>query len=601
VWSRNHGRVVSIVGRGPARAGAVAAIAVIVVWVCVVLAVPAASASAYPGALDPSFGHSGIASRTYPRRSASADFLLPSPTGTVVVGDAATTTSTDGEIIVTRVNPSGAFDPSYGSVTPSNGDSWAPIGAVIEPNGRLVVAANGTPGDHYPERIALFGFDSNGHLDPSFGTSGRMLLSEPGDAVNLFIGDDGDLHVAGGTAAADTSLTTGLLLATISQDGQELSAHTVPIVGGDADVSAATPIANGDVLFAGADPDPAAGTAHLFLTELSPDGAGDPGFGSDGTVATDIKNAQVDSLAVDSSGRILVAGAYLGDLGRSVDTPVNGLLVRFTPDGAIDPSFAGGGAPNTGAFEFGSITQRPDGSLLVIADGHLAHVSASGEPDLRFGDGGRAPIGRLSPDGPLAINGNDALVPGLLFPHHGYDNALALSQSSLTGSGIPSPVAKSTIQVAPQNGQIGIRVQLASRMQRLTAATDALLVPRTTDIGDGARYAPYAARVRSIIGRVRLIRVGGSAVVSSGTFSLRRVPRRVAALDFSSPGCGKHTVIQLNGPFTVTAGRHSASNTSHTARIRVSWPCRRSPTIHALNGHLAIKHFARQPKPGSWF
>jgi uncharacterized delta-60 repeat protein len=587
------------VGRGAATAGA--AIAVIVVWVCVVLAVAPASASAYPGALDSSFGHSGIASRTYPRRSASADFLLPSATGTLVVGETETTTSQDGEIIVTRVNPSGAFDPSYGSLTPSKGGSWAPIGAVIEPNGRLVVAANGTPGDHYPERIALFGFDPNGHLDPSFGTSGRMLLSEPGDAVNLFIGDDGDLHVAGGTAAADTSLTTGLLLATISQDGRELSAHTLPIVGGDADVGAATPMPNGDVLFAGADPDPAAGTAHLFLTELSPDGAGEPSFGSDGTVATHIKNAQVDSVAVDSSGRILVAGAYLGDLGRSVDTPVNGLLVRFTPDGVIDPSFAGGGAPNTGAFDFGSITQRPDGSLLVIADGDLAHLSASGEPDLRFGDGGRAPIGRLTPDGPLAINGSNALVPGLVFPHHGYDNALALSQSSLTGSRIPRAVAKSTIQVVPQNGQIGIRVQLASRVQPLTAATDALLVPRTTDIGDGARYAPYAAEVRASTGRVRLIGVGGSAGVSSGTFSLRRVPRRVAALDFSSPGCGTHTVIGLDGPFTVTAGRHSASNTSHTATIKISWPCRRSPTIHALSGHLVIEHFDRQPKPGSWF
>jgi uncharacterized delta-60 repeat protein len=590
-----------MVSPGAATRGAVAAIAAIVVWVCAASAVPVAGAAAYPGALDPSFGHSGIASRAYPHRSASADVLLPGATGTVIVGDTPTTTANDGDIIVTRIDPSGAFDPSYGSLTPSKGASWNPIGAVVEPNGRLVVAANGTPGDHYPERIALFGFDPNGHLDPSFGVSGTMLLAEPGDAVKLFIGNDGDLHVAGGTAAADTSLTTGLLSATVSQDGQELSAHTVAIAGGDADVSAATPMPNGDVLFAGADPDPAAGTPHLFLTELSADGAGDPSFGSDGTVTTHIGNAQVDALALDSSGRILVAGAYLGNLGRSVDTPINGLLVRFEPDGVIDPSFAGGGAPNTGAFEFSSVAQRPDGSLLVIADGDLAHLSTSGEPDLGFGDGGRAPIGRLRPDGPLAIHGNDALVPGLLLPAHGFDNALALSQSSLTGSGIPAPVAKSTIRVAPEHGRLSIRVQLASRVQPLTAATDALLVPRTTQIGDGAGYAPYAAQVRASTGRVRLIGVGGSATVSSGTFTLRSVPRRVAALDFSSPGCGKHTVIRVNGPFMVTAGRHSASNTSHSARIRISWPCGRAPSIDALSGRLAIEHLHGQPKPGSWF
>jgi hypothetical protein len=161
-----------MVSLGAAARGAVALVAAIVVS-----AVAASAATAaYPGALDPGFGQSGIVSRHYPGESASADFLLPGAGGTVVVGHTATTVSNDGEIIVARVTSSGAFDPSYGSLTPAMGASWGPVGAVIEPSGRLVVAADGTPGDSYPQRIALFGFDSDGQLDPTFGTDGRMLL-----------------------------------------------------------------------------------------------------------------------------------------------------------------------------------------------------------------------------------------------------------------------------------------------------------------------------------------------------------------------------------------------------------------------------------------
>jgi hypothetical protein len=564
-------------------------------------AVLASAASAYPGALDPTFGHAGVASQTYSGVSAQAQFLFPSATGTVIVGSTAETTSNDGTVIVTRVGPSGVFDSTYGSVTPSMGAGWFPGGAVIEPSGRLVVVATGTPGNSYPGRIELFGFDSNGHLDASFGTGGKLLLAEPGSAVRLFLGSDGKLHVAGASGASNSSLSIGLLYATVSQNGQELSAQMIPITGGDADIGAASPLPDGGVLFAGVNPDPGAGTPHTFLTELTAAGAPDPSFGTNGTVTPNIKDALLGDVEVDGSGRILLAGAYIGNLGQSTDTPVNGLLVRFAPNGAIDRSFAGGGAPNDGAYEFSSVTQLPDGSLLVLADGRPAHFSASGDPDLAFGTGGLASVGRLSRGGPPVVEGNDFLVPGLLFPAQGYDNALALSRSTLTGAGIAGPVARSAIEVGPKHGTVRIRVQLASRVQPLTAPADVLLVPRATPIGDGTDYAPYAAQVRASSGRVALTGAGGNATVSTGTFTLRAVAHRVATFDFTSPGCGKHTIVQLTGPFMVTAGTHSAINTTHAAKVEINWPCGGKPNIHKLSGELTIKRFKGQPKAGTWF
>jgi hypothetical protein len=138
----------------------------------------------------------------------------------------------------------------------------------------------------------------------------------------------------------------------------------------------------------------------------------------------------------------------------------------------------------------------------VSAYGGLAHLSASGQPDLRFGVSGRASIGPLSLTGPPLIDTSD--VPdsrGELFPAQGYDNALAVSQSSQAGSGIPNAVAKSTIQVTPASGRISVCVQLASHPQPLAAATVVPLVPRTTEIGDGTNYAHYAAQVRAPVRR----------------------------------------------------------------------------------------------------
>lgn len=564
---------------------------------CGVVSAPAAIA--YPGALDPAFGHRGVSSRAYAGRAASANVLVPTANGTVVVGSTAATTSGEGQLVVTRVDASGAFDLAYGSLTPSQ----TPAAALLEPSGRLVVAANGTPGDRYPTRITLLGFDADGRLDPSFGTGGTLELAQPGVAVALFLGTDGDLHVAGATVASESSLETGLLSATVSQDGRELGAHTRALKGADADVGAATPLPNGDTLFAGTD----SGSARLFLTALTPAGIPDSGFGAGGfgaggTAVPPIENAEVDAVTTDGRGRILLAGAYIGELGRSVGVPVHGLLARFAPNGTLDPSFAAGGAPNDGAFAFGAVTELADRSLLVLADGHPAHLDTSGQPELGFGYGGRAPIGGFGVDGAPLVDGEDVMLPGYVVPAHGYDNLMAVSRTTLTGSGIPAPVARSSIRVAPEHGTVRLRVQLASRFQSLTRATDALLVPRTVGIGDGSRYAPYAAEVRAVAGRVGLTASsGGRATVAGGTFSLRSAAGRVAVLDLSSPGCGKRTVVTLSGPFVVTVGRRKVVNTSRRARVRIGWRCAGAPAIHALAGRLTIGRFRGQPKSGSWY
>src|SRR5262249_35006898 len=84
-----------------------------------------------------------------------------------------------------------------------------------------------------------------------------------------------------------------------------------------------------------------AGTAggDFALIRYQPDGSLDPGFGQGGKVTTDIEGNDVaEGLALQPDGRILVAGYSRQIPGSFVAT-----LVRYRPDGSLDPSFGQGG------------------------------------------------------------------------------------------------------------------------------------------------------------------------------------------------------------------------------------------------------------------
>jgi uncharacterized delta-60 repeat protein len=77
------------------------------------------------------------------------------------------------------------------------------------------------------------------------------------------------------------------------------------------------------------------GDARFALARYKPDGSLDPSFGIGGEVTTKIGASYAGSVAIDSQGRIVVA-AY-------TDRSFRFRLIRFLPDGSLDPSFGGDG------------------------------------------------------------------------------------------------------------------------------------------------------------------------------------------------------------------------------------------------------------------
>ena len=121
----------------------------------------------------------------------------------------------------------------------------------------------------------------------------------------------------------------------------------------------------------------------------------DPSFGSGG-IASGARGSAA-AVAVLPDGRVLVAGTCCANLGdQATDLAVS----RYTPAGALDPSFGDGGlarAPVPGVERARGLAVQADGRILVagaaVDEGAtselaLARFSADGRPDTGFGAGG---------------------------------------------------------------------------------------------------------------------------------------------------------------------------------------------------------------------
>jgi len=139
------------------------------------------------------------------------------------------------------------------------------------------------------------------------------------------------------------------------------------------------------------------------LVRYKKDGSMDPTFGTGGIVTTaiDIFNDKALALAIQSDGKVIVAGySNYGTPGA----PLYGFaLVRYKKDGSPDPTFGTGGIVTTaiGAHYDDAalaLVIQPDGKLVAAGHSHngsqyeyaLARYNADGSLDPTFGGTGVA-------------------------------------------------------------------------------------------------------------------------------------------------------------------------------------------------------------------
>ena len=268
----------------------------------------------------------------------------------------------------------GSLDPSFGSrgvvKTAFGSDAFAHALA-IQRDGKLVAAGDGTKGLTTVFALARYGRD--GSLDRSFGVGGKVLTQiGAGDAVanGLAIQSDGKV-VAAGYSNPSFTTKTAFTLVRYHADGSLDSSFGSDgkVVTPIGDVAAAFALVvqpDGKLVAAGFSAN--SGPGVFALVRYMPDGSLDPGFGSGGVVATAVGSGTVTSVATANFGLVVQRDGKLVVAGEATSRGRREFaLVRYRPDGSLDRSFGVGGKVLTPIGSDGAFAN----ALVIQPDGKL--------------------------------------------------------------------------------------------------------------------------------------------------------------------------------------------------------------------------------------
>ena len=275
----------------------------------------------------------------------------------------------------------------------SNGKVTTPIGndndkaesLILQPDGKLVAAGwsyNGSNGD-----FALARYESNGSLDLSFGTGGKVTTpfgSDQSCARSLILQPDGKL-VAAGYSDDDFALarynSDGSLDLSFGTGGKVTTHFSIYADGTESLILQP----DGKLVAAGHS------NRDFALARYNSDGSLDLSFGTGGKVITSFGSDQsrARSLILQPDGKLVAAGSS-GNISN-----YDFALARYNSNGSLDLSFGTGGkviTPIGSSTDYAhSLILQPDGKLVAAGssdngsndDFALARYNSNGSLDIQ--------------------------------------------------------------------------------------------------------------------------------------------------------------------------------------------------------------------------
>ena len=341
------------------------------------------------GDLDPAFGQRGRVTTDFSGASDKASAVVVQSDGKIVAGGRANSGngSTGYDFAIVRYNTDGSTDPLFGSngrVTTDFAQLYDGILALAVQTDSRIIAAGAVAVESSGTAFGLARYLSNGALDPTFGTAGKVstAFSNRGNiAYAVALQPDGKI-VAGGQACITSPANTcpDFALARYLPDGSlDTTFGTAGKVTTDLGTYNETIFAlaiqpNGKIIavgHAGSDQDH---TSDFVIIRYNADGTLDADFGVGGKVATNFNGSQdvANAVILQGNGKIVVAGYARLNATNSF------ALARYNADGSLDFSFGTGGKITTG-FQWSAgatgVGIQPDNG--IVAAGYVEKGNTS--------------------------------------------------------------------------------------------------------------------------------------------------------------------------------------------------------------------------------
>lgn len=388
------------------------------------------------GNLDPGFGVVGRVTTPFGSSGAAALAVVLQPDGRMVAAGVAGISVRD--FALARYNTDGSPDTAFdtdGQVTTDFGGNNDSITAVaLQPDGKIVAAGVTFVGSVFD--FALARYHADGSLDTSFGDGGRVQTDfgfGADGAQAIALQPDGKIVAAGFATAVRGGLedfglarylTNGALDMTFGTGGKVMTA----VSSSDESAQALALQPDGKIVAVGYAR--FGGQQDFALVRYLTNGLLDMTFNADGMVTTSLSptHDRASAAVLQPDGRIVAAGF------ASTSSTADFALARYTAAGALDPTFDGDGQVTT---DFGSkddsaadVELQPDGKIVVVGnsimglrrDFAIARYDPNGMLDATFDTDGKVTTNfglgddsasalALQPDGKIVAVGN-AVING---------------------------------------------------------------------------------------------------------------------------------------------------------------------------------------------
>jgi uncharacterized delta-60 repeat protein len=393
------------------------------------------------GDLDLTFGIGGKVIDRFNNNFNEARDVIVQPDGKIVLAGFAFNGISGYDFVMSRYNSDGSLDTTFGTggrvITDFSGSEDEGFSVLQQSDGRIVVAGytfDASGGIDF----AVSRYSSDGSLDTTFGTGGRVTTDFNGSedqGLSVLQQSDGKIVVAG--LALNASGDVDFAVSRYNSDGSldptfGTGGKVTTDFNGNGDRGfSVLQQSDGKIVVVG---DAYNGGFNLALCRYNSDGSLDPTFGAGGKVTTDFNGSEYVGRSVlqQGDGKIVVAGLVYN---ASVDFG----LSRYNNDGSLDLTFGTGGKVTTdfnGSDDFGlSMLQQSDGKIVMAGHANdnvsgsrdfvLSRYNSDGSLDPTFGTGGKVTTDfngksdsgfslALQPDGKIILvgssNGNFAIV-----------------------------------------------------------------------------------------------------------------------------------------------------------------------------------------------